>query len=223
MSFHYLPKIVTDGLVLCLDASDQKSYNGSGVVWNDRSVNKKNATFSGITYDNQKFIFNGLSTARCVSSLLAADIGNICTVNMTCTIANFGNFNSGAGRLVSLDRSSGSTKWCLATKSTGGIQFCGNGGNDSPFTFDVELNELFTVTLVLNNTNYKLYKNGILQLDKTSNPSSASFGNVSIGCRPNTTDRSLNGSIYNCTIYNRTLSEAEILQNFNAMKSRFKL
>ena len=30
-------KIVTDGLVLALDAADRNSYSGSGAAWNDLS------------------------------------------------------------------------------------------------------------------------------------------------------------------------------------------
>ena len=33
------PKIVRDGLILCLDAADRKSYPGSGTVWYDLSPN----------------------------------------------------------------------------------------------------------------------------------------------------------------------------------------
>ena len=39
MSFHHSPKIVTDGLVLCLDAADKNSYPGSGTTWTDLSGN----------------------------------------------------------------------------------------------------------------------------------------------------------------------------------------
>jgi hypothetical protein len=35
MAFHRGPKIVTDELVLYLDAANTKSYPGSGNVWND--------------------------------------------------------------------------------------------------------------------------------------------------------------------------------------------
>ena len=39
MGTNYSPKIVTDSLVLCLDAKDIKSYAGSGNDWKDRSGN----------------------------------------------------------------------------------------------------------------------------------------------------------------------------------------
>ncbi len=35
MGFHRGPKVVTNGLVLALDAANVKSYPGSGTVWND--------------------------------------------------------------------------------------------------------------------------------------------------------------------------------------------
>ena len=41
MALAHSPKIVTDGLVLCLNAADQKSYT-SGTAWTDRSGNSNN-------------------------------------------------------------------------------------------------------------------------------------------------------------------------------------
>ena len=37
MAQEYGPKIVTDGLVLSLDAADKNSYPGSGTTWYDLS------------------------------------------------------------------------------------------------------------------------------------------------------------------------------------------
>lgn len=42
MGFHRGPKIVTDGLVLALDAANHKSYPGSGTTWYDKSGNENN-------------------------------------------------------------------------------------------------------------------------------------------------------------------------------------
>ena len=40
MGLSHSPKIVTDGLVLCLDAANAKSYPGSGTTWYDLSGNR---------------------------------------------------------------------------------------------------------------------------------------------------------------------------------------
>ena len=39
MGLSHSPTIVTDGLVLCLDAADKRSYPGTGTTWTDRSGN----------------------------------------------------------------------------------------------------------------------------------------------------------------------------------------
>ena len=35
MSLNHSPSIVTDGLVLCLDAANKRSYPGTGTAWTD--------------------------------------------------------------------------------------------------------------------------------------------------------------------------------------------
>ena len=53
MALSHSPLIVTDGLVLCLDAANKKSYSGSGTTWTDRSGNGNNGTLvNGPTFDS---------------------------------------------------------------------------------------------------------------------------------------------------------------------------
>ena len=60
MALAHSPRIVTDGLALCLDAGNTKSYSGSGTTWNDLSGNGNTGTLTnGPTYssDNGGSIF----------------------------------------------------------------------------------------------------------------------------------------------------------------------
>ena len=51
MALIHSPKIVTDNLILCLDAANTKSYPGTGTVWKDLSGNGNNGTLTnGPTY-----------------------------------------------------------------------------------------------------------------------------------------------------------------------------
>ena len=50
MGLHHSPRIVTDGLILCLDAADKNSYPGSGNTWYDLSGNGND----GILVNNPK-------------------------------------------------------------------------------------------------------------------------------------------------------------------------
>jgi hypothetical protein len=53
MGLHHSPKIVTNGLVLALDAADRNSYPGSGTTWFDLSGNSLNAIMYGsCSYDS---------------------------------------------------------------------------------------------------------------------------------------------------------------------------
>jgi len=63
MAVGYNPRIVTDGLVLALDAGNTKSYPGSGTSWTDLSGNGRNATVNGSpTFTNGYFDITSDST-----------------------------------------------------------------------------------------------------------------------------------------------------------------
>lgn len=47
MATNYSPKIVTSGLVMYLDAANQKSYPGAGTAWTDMSHSEQVATLNG--------------------------------------------------------------------------------------------------------------------------------------------------------------------------------
>ena len=63
MSLSRGPKIVTNGLVLYLDAANKKSYPGSGTTWTDLSGNNNTGTLTnGPTFDSNNggsIVFDG--------------------------------------------------------------------------------------------------------------------------------------------------------------------
>jgi hypothetical protein len=68
----------------------------------------------------------------------------------------------------------------------------------------------------------KLYINGVLLSTVSTNaalPSRSTLRISSEGGR----GRGVNGTVYNCSIYNRSLSDQEIKQNYNATKKRYGL
>ena len=64
MAFQYSPKIITDGLVLALDAANPKSYPDSGTAW-DNLVNRTTGSLqNGATFDSNNFgsiVFDGVN------------------------------------------------------------------------------------------------------------------------------------------------------------------
>ena len=58
----FFPSIVTNGLVLCLDAGNQLSYPGTGTTWNDLSRNGNNGTLTNGPVFNSggSMVFDGV-------------------------------------------------------------------------------------------------------------------------------------------------------------------
>ena len=59
------PKIVTDGLVLHLDAGDPRSFDGNSTTWRDLSGNGNHGTLmNGVGYTNSNkggMVFDGVN------------------------------------------------------------------------------------------------------------------------------------------------------------------
>ena len=81
MGTNYSPRIVTDSLVLCLDAKDIKSYAGSGNDWKDRTANGFNFTNEAGFSAN----FNSEGYFE-LDSPDGTDFGGVITNNSACTV-----------------------------------------------------------------------------------------------------------------------------------------
>src|SRR6056300_382098 len=80
----YYGNIVTDGLVLNLDAARKDSYNRTGTTWNDISGNGNNGTLTnGPTFDSEDYgsiVFDGVDDYVTVS---ATPINSVLTNQIT--------------------------------------------------------------------------------------------------------------------------------------------
>jgi hypothetical protein len=228
MGTSYNPRIVTDGLVLCLDAANKRSYPGAGNTWTDLTTNKYNgALTNGPTFNSANggsLIFDGTDDL-CRTTLPASELDLDCTVIVTCSVAAVGSIESTANRAFTLDRTSGSTKWTIGTRrETTLFQFAGAGGDDNSTTsyFSYSLNEIFQAAVVVSGSGHRLYKNGNLKSSGSLTGDNSSFSFAAVGCRIIKNDRHWNGKIFNVTAYNRQLTDAEIRQNYLATKGRYQ-
>jgi hypothetical protein len=123
-------------------------------------------------------------------------------------------------------------KFALYTPNENGVQsincdfFDGSGNSKQVRYTTTVLNTLFFVFATVDSNNTTLYVNGT-QVNQTTgitlnpNPQSSEFA---VGARVNTAYNGyFKGNIYQFQIYNRALTAQEILQNYNAQKSRFGL
>jgi hypothetical protein len=97
---------------------------------------------------------------------------------------------------------------------------------DSGFTYDFTptQNQIYVFTYTDNGSNEsKLYINGSLVTTYTSYTALETNTNALYVGKFTYTSNGISGNVYNSKIYNRVLTAAEVLQNFNATKSRYGL
>lgn len=227
MGVGYNPRMITNGLVLCLDAGNARSYPGSGTTWTDLSGNGNNGSMSNVTYNagNGGYMsFNGTTSI--------VDCGTSNTLDLTSFTLEVIIYPIDAGennlsRII--DRSSvgtvGYMYWLNNTLTADGI----NSITLSTFTPETKLslNNAITVNTwhhhvtTLSGTTANLYLNGSsIATNASMTVPTSGTANFYIGNRA-ATDRTFNGRIAVVKVYNRALLAAEIRQNFNATRGRY--
>ena len=240
MSVQYNPKIITDGLVLCLDAANPKSYGGSGTTWTDlsgrgntgtlvngvgyNSANKGSLSFDGANdYVNLGTppILNGVRVPLTIIGWAKANTfatGGVTSRIIYSVYGYTGGFNS---RLYSMIRIDFGVLKYFTSDSGSGFQSVGtftpslNVWNFYAVVVSGSLSSP-TVQIFLNNSSQS-FSLGAL----TSTP--ALDVNFRIGGAESNFNEYWNGNISQVSIYNRALSAAEVKQNYNATKSRYGL
>jgi hypothetical protein len=239
MSFNFSPKIVTNGLVLCLDAANQRSYTSGSTTWYDLTGNFNNGTLTnGPTFDSANggsIVFDGTNDYVSSNVGTALDIGTSTSITFSCWIkytASASNYTGLMCKATSTNPMTGFQMLLYSNKLS-----CELGLNQTVFvgpltgllgTTVLNTGKWFNTVLTINRgTNtVSIYVNGILESSQvnasvsTSNLTNTS--NLLIGTE-RTIALFLNGSIASSQVYNRALSAAEILQNYNATKTRFGL
>jgi len=218
-------KIVTDGLVLCLNAADKNSYPGSGTTWTDISGNGYNGTLTnGPTFNSGNggaIVFDGTDDYSIGNTTL--NINTNLTINAFIYPTSYPSGGGGGGFIVS------NIGYYLELKNTGVLRsyFYGlssPGYHDGLTTID--LNKWSYVTLIRDGSANTIttYINTVLDRNITGITGNINNGiqNYQVGGYQGGS-YSYVGRIASVQIYNRTLNIPEITQNYNAQKSRFGL
>ena len=233
MSVAVGPDLIQDGLVLCLDAANTKSYPGSGTAWTDLSGNGNNATTSGgPTFSSANgggIIFDATNDYAAIpnsSSLNPTVAVSLCAfINLTSISSNFApiilkqNNYSGSYEQYSLYMAPGGA-FGLTVTGPDRSQKSANSGGDYRNIFVYVVGVISTIT-----DDLKLYINGNLVASNATFTSTfdISSNQVHIGAMPTVYTGFSGGRIFNANIYNRALSITEIRQNYNSIKGRFRL
>lgn len=221
MGLSHSPKIVTDGLKLYLDAANLKSYPGTGSVWYDLTgINQAN-TLNSITYSNQVFVLDG------ISSYISANQQSYLTGNNPWSIDFFINVDSsenGTGRQGWIfwegPNNQNANELISIAVNSSAIEVA-HWSNDTRFAnATIDFNSWSHFVVCFDGATETIFKNGI-SVGSKNTTLSVTVGDIRIGSRINA--EYLKCSIGNFKIYNRALNESEVRQNFNALRGRYGL
>jgi hypothetical protein len=240
MAFHYSPKIVTDGLVFYIDALNDDSYPGSGIIANDLTANNNNGDLiNGVGFDGESFVFDGVNDYMRVNSFnedsnLALSI--FCWVyptNLTNNLfsGNYLNWIINKRNTISPN----SNSWQLTSRNSYPTFFMWDNSNNVIVIDGDTQNNNSTSVLQLNKWQYVgITTDGVnggfmkIYLDGFENHSSTLTGNRGLATKNMDIGKAgwddlyhWVGNMSNISIYNRALSSLEVLQNYNALKTRY--
>ena len=214
------PNIVTNGLVVYVDAANPRSYRGSGLAWNDIGPQALTLTFSGSpnysTLNIGYFSFDGSQSAS-VTPLPAY------SNNTGVTASAWINVNSGSTRCIVSHSSSPANNdgWRLVVRNNG-LGFSLGGVADYDSGIPIADGTWKHVAITATSSSVAYYVNGSQVSSSsplasiTGTPASLTIGNDPIG-------ESMVGLLSSVSLYRRVLQDTEIAQNFNALRGRYSL
>ena len=219
---YYQAPIVTDGLVLALDAGNIVSYESSSASTYSMTGSLSGSLFNGTSYNGGNggsWVFDGIDDYINVNAF--ADIlSKVSYTKIAWFYLNAYGYNiiSGGSASPTLGLHA---FWMAGTNKL-------SAGHDNLWqtivsTTSLSLNTWYFGAVSFNTTTgWKLYVNGILEATNSSTSSFSGTGGILLGAF-NAAQNLFNGRIASAQVYNRVLSDNEILQNFNAQKTRFGL
>jgi hypothetical protein len=222
MGFYRGPNIVTNGLVLALDAANPKSYPGTGTTWTDLSGNGNNGTLiNGPTFDSGNL---GSIEFDGVNDYVATNLVQTFTDELTVetwyrgtklTRNHMWNFGSStADNLHCNFNDSGLSLW---------VYWQGGGSPAVRYTTpNFTDNNIHHLVFRHSGSVNQVYLDGQL-LTPYDVLGTQTFTGGGVGGSYNIANSpAFGGNIYTNRVYNRALTPDEIQQNYNAIKSRFE-
>jgi len=234
MAKHHNPRIVTDGLVLCLDAANKRSYPGSGTTWFDLSGNGNNGTLvNGVGFNGDSggsLVFDGVDDYVTTQSTIT----EATFTNNTYALVSWFKWNGGGGggdgRNYILQNGGSNFSLSLEINSRdfnpprfSTWEHTTSGSAHYNTSMSVSNNQWyhFVVSTGISNT-VKIFVNGVEILSATSiGGNLLPFSGFRVGTYRFNDNRWFDGSISLVQIYNRALTLQEIQQNFNALRGRY--
>ena len=225
MGFYRGPNIVTDGLVYAIDAGSERSYPGSGTAVTDLVGSSNGVLENGVGFDSANggsWDFDGIDEFITLPFNSSLDVDYLTAqVFVKSTFAIGPNatrhyvFSGPSHRWGIIVDEPNTLRWYINT--TGGVLEI--TWVDSSVSQDVWMD----IACTFNGSTSKIYVNGVEVVSGsiTGTIKTATDTGRLMDYRGGGFETEGLASIFR--IYNKALTAAEVLQNFNAQKSRFGL
>jgi hypothetical protein len=222
MSLGHGANLVRDGLILCLDAANVKSYSGSGASWTDITGNGNNATLVNIptyaTTNSGILSFNG-TDEYANGTLPVFSVGASATIEAMVRLTDVTNLSA----IFSHGRSGVSFNMGMVV-SVSDLKFR-NSTNDhtlSSPTIPINSGQWYHLVLSITPSLTTGYINSISQGTTNQVITTNAITDYHISRRSSIgSTEYVNGSIGLVRVYNRALSIQEIQRNFNGLRGRY--
>ena len=223
MALSHNPSLVTEGLIIYLDANNTSSYAGTGTTWYDLSGNSRHASLiSSPSYEGfgtGKYLSFDGSTNYATIPYTITD--NLITVGFWYYSKVFSS-NASLDALIS-NYTSGISGFDVRLNSSTTINLAISfSGSETGVSFGtISNNTWYFVAFTYDGATIKTYLDGVLK-NSTNRVGTRDNGTqICIGTSAYDTNRKATCGIPQVMIYNRALSDSEILQNYNATKKRY--
>jgi len=228
MGTTYNPPIVTDGLVFCVDAANQRSYPKSGTTWSDL-VGSNDGTMQNME-DNYSSDNGGVLSFDGLDDYVQTQNITISTANFTlsCWI-KFDSFSSLSTPLASSHyyATGYNGNFILRINSGNSITFATYNGksNEQYITtnYSMSIDKWYNIVVDGDGVNSSIY----VDTDKISSfaqnkvLTDLSNGGLIIGDDISWANQAFNGAVSNVYLYDKTLTADEVHQNYQATLGRF--
>lgn len=227
MGITYNTSTIRNGLVFCVDAANIKSYPGSGTSWTELNGTGQVGTLTnGPTYSSGAIVLDGANDYVTFGSTLTSL--DLTSKTIQCWIKKTADGSYG---IFDKDFDNGEPNyggWGLWIQSNNKLWWWNHANKDllDDGSLTVTNNVWTNVAVTYNYSTYtaSFYYNGVLSTSKTNNAivEKASTGqNLLIGTTRGATNFFFPGSIANVMAYNRVLTQAEIIRNYEALRGRY--
>lgn len=237
MSLGHNPSIVSNGLVLCLDAFNKRSWPGSGTIWFDVSGQNNTATMYGTvpTSSDGNGCFDFATVTGAASA--SASLGFTFASNMIPTTGSFTlstwvkNAPSSSAQVGLFSNAGGADGYRFGIGLNGVYVLVGPSYSEPTLSFSSSLSASLWYNVVCifdragtnssGTAQWQLYLNGVYQTATNMVAGQSAMQNGAPGIVRSPCCGLYTGKLAIFSAYSRALSASEILQNYNALAGRF--